>query len=181
MEEQTSWKGHTFTLLVFTGIVVLCSIFFVLGILVGRTQSQKIAANAPVPAAIEAEAKATHEDKPDFTFYDAVKKQDSAALQPPPVIPEAVDPEPDSKPETLSKPAPNVLNYQISALRKSSDAEKLVNQLKKKGFRAFILMPNSGDRNSLYRVQVGPLADPVEAQEVKKKLEKAGYRPIVKR
>jgi hypothetical protein len=26
MEEQTTWKGHTFTLLVFTGIVVLCSI-----------------------------------------------------------------------------------------------------------------------------------------------------------
>ena len=33
MEEQTTWKGHTFTLLVFTGIVVLCSIFFILGML----------------------------------------------------------------------------------------------------------------------------------------------------
>ena len=38
MEDQTSWKGHTFTLLVFTGIVVLCSIFFILGMLVGRAQ-----------------------------------------------------------------------------------------------------------------------------------------------
>ena len=36
MEEQTTWKGHSFTLLVFTGIVVLCSIFFILGMLVGR-------------------------------------------------------------------------------------------------------------------------------------------------
>ena len=40
MEDQASWKSHSFTLLVFTGIVVLCSIFFILGMLVGRTQGQ---------------------------------------------------------------------------------------------------------------------------------------------
>ena len=50
--EQTSWKGHTFTLLVFTGIVVLCSIFFILGMLVGRDQGQKIASSA-APAQAE--------------------------------------------------------------------------------------------------------------------------------
>jgi hypothetical protein len=47
MEDQTSWKGHTFTLVVFTGIVVLCSIFFILGMLVGRAQAQKLVSNGP--------------------------------------------------------------------------------------------------------------------------------------
>ncbi len=51
MEEQPSWKGHTFTLLIFGGIVVLCSIFFVLGMLVGRTQGQKLATVAAADAA----------------------------------------------------------------------------------------------------------------------------------
>jgi cell division septation protein DedD len=42
-ETTTSWKNHSFTLLIFGGIVVLCSIFFVLGMLVGRNQGQQIA------------------------------------------------------------------------------------------------------------------------------------------
>src|SRR5579883_1332869 len=86
MEDQTSWKSHTFTLLVFTGIVVLCSIFFILGMLVGRTQGQKIALAASVSAAAKADAKqaAKEDTRPDLTFYDSVKQTDLAALEPPP-------------------------------------------------------------------------------------------------
>ena len=51
MEEQTTWKGHSLTLVVFAGIVVLCSIFFILGMLVGRQQGQKIASIATAEAA----------------------------------------------------------------------------------------------------------------------------------
>src|SRR5215467_1728758 len=85
MEDQTSWKGHSFTLLVFTGIVVLCSIFFILGMLVGRTQGQKIAF-AAVSAAGRADGKPApkEESKPDLTFYDSVKEPNSRELDPPP-------------------------------------------------------------------------------------------------
>ena len=48
---EQSWKGHSFTLLVFTGIVVLSSIFFILGMLVGRSQGQKIASTSAPAAA----------------------------------------------------------------------------------------------------------------------------------
>ncbi|HLH32855.1 MAG TPA: SPOR domain-containing protein [Terriglobia bacterium] len=188
IEEQTTWKGHTFTLLVFTGIVVLCSIFFILGMLVGRQQGQKFASVAA--AATKSEAKAApKEDKPDFTFYDSVKKQDSAALQPPPA--KAVpapdpDPEPVSPPpapvEKAPAPAPAAsLNYQIAAVRKAADADKLLEQVKKKGFKGFILAPPEGDANPFFRVQVGPFSDQIEAQEAKKKLESAGYQPILKK
>jgi cell division septation protein DedD len=187
MEEQASWKGHTFTLFVFTGIVVLCSIFFILGMLVGKAQAQKIASSAAPAETLKAESKpAPPDEKPNFTFYDSVKKEEPAALQPAPA-------KPDSPPVTErpnGEPAPpppvtsrleTVINYQIAALRKSADAEKLLAEVKKKGFRAFILAPTADDPNPLFRVQVGPFTDPVEAQDGKKKLESAGYQPIFKK
>src|SRR5215470_8645677 len=94
MEDQTSWKGHTFTLLVFTGIVVLCSIFFILGMLVGRAQGQKLVANAPVAGSSKNEVKAPpKDDKPDLTFYESVKRSEST-LQAAPLKP-APAPAPD--------------------------------------------------------------------------------------
>ena len=114
MEDQTSWKGHTFTLIVFTGIVVLCSIFFILGMLVGRTQGQKLALAASVSAAARADSRPVprEDSKPDLTFFDSVQKTEPSSLEPPPPKLEPVVPEPPAVPS-------NVLNYQIGALRKS--------------------------------------------------------------
>ena len=67
MDEQASWKGQSFTLLVFGGIVFLCSIFFVLGMLVGRGQGERAAEAASLKKAIkaaEAEVKAAEFDAP---------------------------------------------------------------------------------------------------------------------
>ena len=68
MDEQVTWKGHSFTLLVFAGIVFLCSIFFVLGMLVGRGQGKSAAESAAVYEAVKSaeavgrtqEMKSTH-------------------------------------------------------------------------------------------------------------------------
>jgi cell division septation protein DedD len=192
MEDQTSWKGHTFTLLVFTGIVVLCSIFFILGMLVGRAQGQKLAANATVASSAKNEAKASpKDDKPDLTFYES--RKDDSTLQAAPLKP-APDPEPPPVETPKEKPAPAAraaeksapapttsINWQIAAVRKDADAEKLLDQVRKKGFKAFILAPAEGDSNPYFRVQVGPFSDPIEAQEVKKKLEDAKYQVYSKK
>ena len=200
-EDQTTWTGHTFTLLVFTGIVVLCSIFFILGMLVGRQQGQKYASAAGTAAKNEAKT-VPKDDKQDFTFYDSVKREDQAALQPAPP-PRKADPDPEPEPpaptraEPAKKPEPapkrepvpaapspapsNVVNFQVGAVRKASEAQRLLRELKKKGFRAFILDPAKGDSNPLYRVQVGPFADVIEAEEVKKKLEKLKYQVYSKK
>jgi cell division septation protein DedD len=184
MEEQVSWKGHTFTLLVFTGIVVLCSIFFILGMLVGRVQAQKIASNAtPAPAAKADVKPEPTEQKPDLTFYDALKNQEQthepAALRAEPAKPER--PPPPAPPPVVTSRPDNSLNYQIGAVRKSADAEKLLNDVKKKGFRAFILAPAADDLNPFFRVQVGPFSDEIAAQDAKVRLEGAGYQPILKK
>jgi cell division septation protein DedD len=194
MEDPASWKSHTFTLLVFTGIVVLCSIFFILGMLVGREQGQKIASVTAANVAAKSGSKTVskEENKPDLTFYDSVKEPDSRDLEPaPPAKVEPVLPDPpkvaeSEPPEAASEKAPlpapeKVLNFQIGAVRKSGDAEKLIDDLKKKGFRAFILAPATDDANPFFRVQVGPFADMLQADDAKKKLESAGYKPILKK
>jgi cell division septation protein DedD len=198
MEDQTSWKGHTFTLLVFTGIVVLCSIFFILGMLVGRAQGQKLVTNAGVASSAKNELKAPpkgesrNDDKPDLTFYDS-KKEESSVLQREVVKPApARDSDPVETPKEkkasavrsteIPRPTPTtVYNWQIAAVRKDADAQKLLDQVKKKGFKGFILAPAEGDSNPYFRVQVGPFSDVIEAQDVKKKLEEAKYQPILKK
>src|SRR3954470_8917524 len=91
MDEQVGWKGQSFTLLVFAGIVFLCSIFFALGMLVGRSQGQKIAS----AAIAEAEAKraaaitAPKQDEPELTFYRRVEDSSPPA--------QSLDPDPESR------------------------------------------------------------------------------------
>jgi len=198
MEEETTWKSHSFTLLVFAGIVVLCSIFFILGMLVGRVQGQKLATASLSERPSKVDAKpAPKEDGSAFTFYDSVKKEDPPALHPstpqPESQPAAADPpkKPDFQPapadplkkaeSALEPPPSNLGNYQVGALRKQVDAERLLKELKKKGFRAFILMPPPDDANPFFRVQVGPLRDAVEAQTVKKALEAERYQFMLKK
>jgi cell division septation protein DedD len=189
---EQSWKGHSFTLLVFTGIVVLSSIFFILGMLVGRSQGQKIASTSAPAAASKAPAK--EEDKTDFTFYDSVKKEPAAALAPVPAKPEPPAPSAPSAqtkaaapleqlppPPVTSKPA-NAVNYQVGAVKKAADAERLLSDVKKKGFKAFIMSPTADDANPYFRILVGPFTDPIEAEQVKKNLEVAGFKkPMLKK
>src|SRR5436190_11020170 len=154
MEDQTSWKGHSFTLLVFTGIVVLCSIFFILGMLVGRAEGQKLAGAVPGGASSKNEAKAApKEDKQDLSFYESLKKEEPPALQSAPAKPEPApapltlepaqrtDPDPEPAASKASPPTPaSVVNYQIGAFGKVADAEKFLAKVKKEGFpRALIL------------------------------------------
>lgn len=196
MEEQSSWKGHTFTLMIFGGIVVLCSIFFVLGMLVGRTQSQKVG-TAEASAAKAPVKEVAREERPEMTFYGSADRNDkndnksAPALYPAPLVPV---PAPAAPPVVVKReeparveppppqpPAATGISYQVSALAKRPDAEKLVNELKKKGFtKAFMLTPLPSDAKPVYRVQVGPIADPTEAESTRLKLVAAGYSPIKK-
>ena len=179
MEEQATWKNHSFTLLVFAGIVFLCSIFFVLGMLVGRQQGQKFAAVAAAEAASKpaTSSAAKDGDKPELTFYSGVEDTapPSIALDPAPLKEEAFVPPPAPSP-----PVGPVINFQIGAVRKSNDAGKLFDQAKGKGFRAFILAPAQGDPNPFYRIQIGPFSDSGEAELERQKLVAAGYQPIKK-
>ena len=79
MEDQTSWRGHSFTLLIFGGVVVLCSIFFILGMLVSRTQMTALVASASTET--EEAAVDPDPDELDLTFYEDVENDEPSLLE----------------------------------------------------------------------------------------------------
>ena len=189
MEDQASWKGHGFTLLVFVGIVILCSIFFVLGMLVGRGQGQHTAQTAVVTAAAKAataEARTqtqTQNDRSELSSTPGIE----AARVPQLIAVPPTEPVKEKPPVTVAQtkaapaaaPVPEKMLYlQVDALEKSSAARMEVDELRKKGFSAIILEP--GGTNKLYRVHVGPFSNTAEADIAKRKLESMGYKPIKK-
>jgi cell division septation protein DedD len=175
MQDQTTWKAHSLTLFVFLGIVILCSIFFILGMLVGRQQGQKLASIASAEAAPLQDSKPPISEQ-ELTFFDSVGSEKQAA---------GLDPDPELRATAPLRPAPesaaSVVNYQVGALRRSADADELLDEMKAKGFRSFILAPAPGDANPFFRVQVGPFASLIEAEDARKRLEEAGYKPILRK
>jgi cell division septation protein DedD len=88
-ETTTSWKNHSFTLLIFGGIVVLCSIFFVLGMLVGRNQGRQMAEMAFAEKDKNKPVTVTGGDLK-LNYYDeAIDEKSDLKLQPPPEPPTA--------------------------------------------------------------------------------------------
>jgi len=71
---------------------------------------------------------------------------------------------------------------QVAASKDKQDAEKLVKELKSRGFAVFLVLPeyaNTGD--NLYRVQVGPYGTREEAAVVRDKIAKEGFKPFIRR
>jgi DedD protein len=198
MNEQASWKGHSFTLLVFGGIVFLCSIFFVLGMLVGRGPGSQHTAEAAAASSAAADT-TTQEEKSSVSSFDRIEPAKEPKLKETPPAPAPVKANahvPDATAKSLPKPAPpppapakpakpekapvpvNMIYLQVAALEKDSAARKQLEELRKAGFPAVIM---SGDgANSLFRVQVGPFSNAADAEISKRKLEALGYKPIKK-
>ena len=151
MVGSTSWKGHSFTLMVFLGIVVLCSIFFVLGMLVGHNYAQRLPDKTAAASTIRAASEPSEKE---------------SELPPVPVRPIVPD---------------HAINFQLAAVASMKAAERLLSDVRAHGFPASILDPPAGEKNPLYRVQVGPYTDPAAAEAARRKLESAGYKPIVRR
>lgn len=71
---------------------------------------------------------------------------------------------------------------QVAASKEKQDAEKLVKELKSRGYAVFLVLPeyaNTGD--NLYRVQVGPYGTREEAAIVRDKIAKEGFKPFIRR
>ena len=68
---------------------------------------------------------------------------------------------------------------QIAAVTKQEDAQALVDALKKKDYPAFVAAQSTSDK--LFHVQVGPFADPKDAEAMRTRLIGDGYNPMVKK
>jgi DedD protein len=203
-------KGRSarYLILVFLVGVVACAVFFSLGFLVGYNERTSRSAgpteqvtpsgvippnvNAPLET-VETTGNATAPISPREAAPEP-SPQESAA-PPKPSASKPASPKPASKPpasaRTATAPAasrtgpgrPVETGYtvQVTALREKQDAEKVVNELKSRGFAVFVVMPEySGAKDNLYRVQVGPFATREDAERVRDRIAKEGFKPFIR-
>jgi len=113
-DTTTSWKNHSFTLLVFGGIVVLCSIFFVLGMLVGRNQGKGIAERAFAEEAKNKPVAVAGADDIQLNYYPENSEKDLKLV-----------PAEEPRPEDLAVPQAAAINGgSSSTARRDVPAEK---------------------------------------------------------
>jgi len=78
-----------------------------------------------------------------------------------------------------AKPSAKVYTVQVAALKAANDADRLVAQLKKKGYPAYRIMSKVPGKGIWFRVRVGQYNRKADARAVQQKLVKAGMKPIV--
>ena len=184
-------------LAVFFAGVVLMAVFFTLGYVLGRMQSESAMRGTSVGGARAGQAQAASktpstqaasENPPaaspsDLTFYQTVEKKSvdtELSTKPAPAAPPSpAKPQEEKTASPASAPVqPGGIALQVAALVKREDAESMVTVLKRKNYPAFILPP-TGDQ--FYRVQVGPFKTEQAATEMRQRLEHDGFKVITKR
>jgi cell division septation protein DedD len=168
IEQPTLSTGKMLTL--FFVLVACCALFFGLGYSMGRSSAKNSAASsATAPAlVVSGEKPVTQAQAPPASGTT----DDSAA---------ATVPEKENTPNPAVTLASGGRAYylQVAAVSKQEDAEALVAALRKKQYQVFATSNLPTDK--LVHVQVGPFADAKEAEEVKTRLSKDGYSPILKK
>lgn len=188
----------------FLGVVVICGIFFSLGWVMGRTQtdSEVRAASLANPASpVAAPKPVTGNPAPAVsTDWDYLKSRTGTPEKVQPLAPVTRPAESLSasagKTTPRSAPGPAVKSaasaklvknpvipqggmvLQVAALRSEADALALAEALQQKEFPAFVLTPEG---SGLFRVQVGPYSTVKSADAARKALERHGFKSIVKR
>ena len=75
----------------------------------------------------------------------------------------------------------SAFTVQVAASQNQQDAEKLVKELKSRGYAVFVVTPEFAHaKDNLFRVQVGPFVTREEAQRVRDKIAKEGFKPFIK-
>ncbi len=191
--------GNKQLLSMFFLVVVLLAVFFSLGYMVGKSfgPGQTLAAEPPATSRPDTPA-----DRPAPVLRPPVATPSPEADAAPPGLP-LERTEPAAVRETLpaaetkpartgpvvatlppvaGAPAPAVairgLHLQIAAVRVRPDAEALAESLRKKGYDVRL---NDQASDGWYRLLIGPFPDDRAAREMRDKLEKDGYKSIVRR
>lgn len=169
-------EGQNMTLLIFGGLVVLCSIFFVLGMVVGRMQGGT--PNAELADVPEGSEEAQRGLADDLTFYESVGQENPPGLAAPPEPPGEVPPSAEGD---VPDAAATLIFLQVAALGNTDQADRLLDQLLDDGFPAFLVRPEPSDDVPLHRVRIGPYATEEAASLARRALEDRGFNPIVPR
>jgi cell division protein FtsN len=174
MDEQVTWKGQSFTLLVFGGIVFLCSIFFVLGMLVGRGQGKSTAdLDVAKDSTNSVETVRPPQDKPTNSPYETIavgketnmetQSNEAKEAEPAPVRIPAPDKPVKASPKITSAPDPTAVPAK-AAPPKAATAKAAI--------------PTPTPVKMIY-LQVNAVASDVAAKKQAADLQKAGFPTVI--
>jgi cell division septation protein DedD len=98
-----------------------------------------------------------------------------------PVVPPEVPGDGAGAPETSATAGDYTI--QVTAVKKREEADRIVKELKAKGYDAYVFLPDGGDQSGLFRVRVGSFKDKQKADVLAQRLtrEGKGYNPWVTR
>lgn len=176
---------------IFFGLVILCSLFFTMGYMMGRSNATgsktEIVGNetggsspAGKPSAVDktpapAPVTVTSPSDNQPASSAAPTPASSSASAPATLVPASASA--SSNPDAKGANAGVTYLVQVAAVSKREDADILVSALQKKQYPAFV-GNNSGD--ALFHVLVGPVTDPKDAETMRSRLSTDGYNAIVK-
>jgi len=144
----------------------------------------KISEPLPAPV-IEKKGDSPPQETPSIPKKESLKrktysqKKAKVEIEPPPGEPAtpAVPSTSDTRGDT--KPAEKPYTIQVAAFKASGDADKLVAELKQKGFSAYRAIGKVPSQGIWYRVRVGDYTSKAEAGDMLSKLKKAGMEPML--
>jgi len=196
-ERKPDEKGLSarYLALVFLMGVAACAVFFSLGFLVGYNErpsrgaaTEQVTPPPLIPPTVnppqEAARPAAKQPAPATTF----SREPTVRPEPLPAKP-APESRPAAPPVAAPPRAPTgqagevgiAYTVQVVAAKNLQDAERLVKELKARGYAVFLVTPEYARANdNLFRVQVGPFATRDEAEKVRAKLVKEGFKPFIK-
>jgi cell division protein FtsN len=157
---------------IFLGIIIVGIVIFLLGVSVGKKQTQ-LAENTQIPPDETLEQVTV--SKPNSVQEDPISKEIASHQEPANKEPQPIEKKPSLPPPTPSKTKASSLLYyiQIGAYSSKSSADNLVARYKRMGYNALVLEPFSTDIRNIYRVRVGGYQTQEQAAQVKAELVKA--------
>lgn len=181
---------------IFFGLVLLCSLFFTMGYMMGRSNAagskteivgsetggtspagkpsaaDKTPAPAPVTVTSSSDSQPASSSSSTAAPTPVPASSSSSANAPATLVPASAS-------GSSNQAANAAVTYlvQVAAVSKREDADILVSALQKKQYPAFV-GNNSGD--ALFHVLVGPVTDPKDAETMRSRLAGDGYNAIVK-
>ena len=81
--------------------------------------------------------------------------------------------------KSSAEPAAGYYTIQVAAFKKAADADKLVSELKRKGFSAHRALGKVPGKGLWYRVRIGKYSDKTAAGKTVAKLKREGLKPMI--
>jgi DedD protein len=167
---------------IFFGLVVICSLFFTLGYLLGRSTAAgdktEIVGTAPAAGSAAGKPSAVNRSAGQQPTPAPAATSSGPSIPPLPSTSPSVLPVASASPADIKPATGGSITVQVAAVSKKEDADNLVTALSKKQYPVFV---STAPGDSLFHVQVGPFSDPKDAETMRAKLAGEGYEAIVKR